>query len=54
MRMESHWEKVKKEDMNKIVGLLAQAIVDITDEQKAGWASKNINEAKELMDKYEG
>ena len=54
MAEEKHWEKVKKEDMNKIIDVLAQAIVDILDEDKIGWASANINEAKELMDKYEG
>jgi len=54
MAEEEHWEKVKKEDMNKIVSLLAQAIVDIVDEEKIGWASINIDEAKGLMDKHEG
>ena len=54
MAEETHWETVKKEDMNKIVVMLAQAILDIVDEDAIGWASANINEAKELMDKYEG
>lgn len=54
MAEESHWETAKKEDMNKIVVMLAQAILDIVDEEAIGWASANINEAKELMDKYEG
>ena len=54
MGEEEHWKSIKKQDMDKIVALLAQAIVDIVDEERIGWASININEAKGLMDKYEG
>lgn len=53
-REEEHWEKVRKEDMGKIVSLLAQAIVDIVKEEKPRRASVKITEAAELMDKHEG
>ena len=54
MSEEKHWESIEKgDDMNRIISLLADAITEIT----GGFsytASKRINEAKELMDKYEG
>ena len=53
MGEKEHLESIEKgEDMNIIISLLAQAITEIT----GGFsyiASKRINEAKELMDKYE-
>ena len=54
MGEKEHWESIEKcEDMNLIASLLAEAITEIT----GGFsytASKRLNEAKGLMDKYEG